>query len=888
MLSKNEFGNKGFVEHIGHSLLEFILLGKIPFAAKPYQEVKQQADLLVILPMRIISLLVALFGLLAMVFEIKFYPEHSLQIYFTRLSATIIAFSILTALSTPIANRKPVLLVHILLLTIIISSGLMIFLLPKTLLVNSSIVGLLIFTSALFFSWEVKNQIIVAIYYNIVFAVAVLLNDRIIYFLPNVVESIVFVIVFSMISIIACAINFRMRLLLAERNFRVEISEQKFRSIIENSSEGIFQSSIDGKWLTLNKAFANILGYDNLEDLKKVGVHQIYLHPEEREKLLSTLKSDNKVENYRISLRKKDGSTAIVRLNNHLVKEDDGSEYLEGNISDITAQVKAEEERNQALEALRLEKEKSERLANEAIKFSELKSKFLANMSHEIRTPINGVLGFLTLIENGAYRDTEELKQFSSSARQSTESLLEIINSVLDLSKIEAGKVELESTGFSLKNVIEQSIAVVSTKADEKGIKILTEFSSGMETNFLGDATKLRQIIINLLSNAVKFTSKGEIKIGLRTETISNEEAWLSVSVKDSGTGIPKEKLGSLFKRYSQISESENNKIGSSGLGLSICKEYVDLMGGEITVESEMGKGSKFEFRVPVKIQRVPEDVESQTKSFSARGTANASSESISNTGNNHFDKRAAYRILLVEDNLVNQAVSLKILNLAGYKAVAVNNGAEAIDAVKNQKFDLVLMDIQMPEVDGFTATRAIRNMESTQKDIPIIALTAHALMGDKDKCLKAGMNDYISKPIIGQNLINKIDFLLDIHNNNQVQENSNNAERIVFDHTRLANVSLGDTDFETELLGSYINDVNQKIEQLSELVIDGNIPGIIELAHTIKGASYTVGAVKVGDEAYAIEISGKSNDLASINERAARLKVAVSETRLEINRYFK
>lgn len=873
---------------MGRSLLEFILLGKIPFAGKSYQEVKQQANLLVILPMRVISLLVALFGLLAMVFEIKFYPEYSFEIYLIRLTATVIAFSILTALSTPIANRKPVLLVHILLLTIIISSGLMIFLLPNTLLVNSSIVGLLIFTSALFFSWEVKNQIIVAIYYNIVFAIAVLLNDRIIYFLPNVVESVVFVIVFSMISIIACAINFRMRLLLAERNFRVEISEQKFRSIIENSSEGIFQSSIDGKWLTLNKAFANILGYDDLEDLKELGVNQVYLFPEEREKLLNIIKSERKVEKYRVNLRKKDGSTAIVSLNNRLVKEEDGTEYLEGNISDITAQVRAEEERNQAEEALKLEKEKSERLANEAIKFSELKSKFLANMSHEIRTPINGVLGFLTLIENGAYKDTEELKQYSSSARQSAESLLEIINSVLDLSKIEAGKVELDSVEFNLNNVLERSVAVVATKAEEKGINIVTEYHPDLKTNLVGDATKIRQIIINLLSNAVKFTSRGEIKILLHTDEIADDEVNLSVSVIDSGTGIPKEKLGNLFKPYSQIDESETNRIGSSGLGLSICKEYVDLMSGEITVESELGKGSKFNFRIPLKIQHFPEKVRSKTNTIPQAGAANSIVEDISGSGTNYFEKRAAYQVLLVEDNLINQAVSLKILNLAGYNATAVSNGAEAIKAVKNGKYDLVLMDIQMPEVDGFTATKEIRNLDSMQKNIPIIALTAHALMGDKEKCLKAGMNDYISKPIIGQNLINKIDCMLDIHNNHELPDNDIKTEAIVFDHKRLANVSLGDADFEAELLGSYLNDVNQKLEQFSELVTNRDLSGIIDLAHTIKGASYSVGAVKVGDEAYAIEISGKSNDLASISERIARLKVAISETKLEINRYFK
>lgn len=888
MIAENNINDKGIVNAIGNSLLEFILVGKIPFSTKSYYRVKTQSELLLILPMRIISLLVALFGLLAMVFEVKLYPEYSIEIYLIRLTSTLIAFLILTALSTPLVHRNPVALVHILLLTIIISSGLMIFLLPSTLLVNSSIVGLLIFTSALFFSWEVKNQIIVAIYYNIVFAVAVLLNDKIIYFLPNVVESVVFVIVFSMISIIACAINFRMRLLLAERNTQVEKSEHKFRSIIENSSEGIFQSSVDGKWITLNKAFAKILGYNDANELLNVGVREIYVSPWERDKLLQILKSTERVENYRIRLRKKDGSVAVVKLNNRLVKIDDGTEYLEGNISDITAQVKAEEARNKVELALKLEKEKSERLAKEAVQFSEMKSKFLANMSHEIRTPINGVLGFLTLIENGAYRDTEELQHYSSSARQSAESLLEIINSVLDLSKIEAGKVELDNINFNLNNVVEQALAVISPKALEKGIKITKEYQSGLITNLIGDATKLRQILINLLSNGVKFTKDGNITLKFSSEKISNDEVDLSVSVTDTGLGIPENKLNNLFKPYSQVKDSQTNLVGSSGLGLAICKEFVGLMGGEISVESKIGKGSSFKFKIRCKVQHKLQEGKVGSDSTAIISGSNIKKDELSFASNGLTAIRAKYHILLVEDNAVNRAVSLKMLSLSGYTATAVNNGAEAIEAVKKGNFDAVLMDIQMPEVDGFTATSKIRKLDLPQKDIPIIALTAHALMGDKDKCLNAGMNDYISKPIIGQDLINKIDNLLNLHNNSKKnKQDSSIKDSAVFDYKRLENVSLGDSVFEKELLQSYINDVEQKIGRLVDLASNKKLDKVVELAHTIKGASYSVGAIKVGDEAYAIELSGKSNDVYSVNDRIEKLETAISKTKLEIKRYF-
>ena len=887
MIAENNIKEKRISNTVGNSLLEFILTGKIPFSTKSYKEVKTQAEMLVVLPMRIISLLVALFGLLAMVFEVKLYPEYSIEIYLIRLTATVIAFMILTALSTPLVHRNPVALVHTLLLTIIVSSGLMIFLLPNTVLVNSSIVGLLIFTSALFFSWEVKHQIIVAIYYNIVFAVAVLLNDKIVYFLPNAVESVAFVIVFSMISIIACAINFRMRLLLAERNTQVEQSENKFRSIIENSSEGIFQSSIDGKWITINKAFAKILGYNSADELLNVGVREIYVSPWERDKLLQILKSTERVENYRIRLRKKDGAVAVVKLNNRLVKTEDGDEFLEGNISDITAQVKAEEERNRAELDLKIEKEKSERLAKDALQFSEMKSKFLANMSHEIRTPINGILGFLTLIENGAFRDNKELKDYASSARQSAESLLEIINSVLDLSKIEAGKVELDNVNFNLNLIVEQALAVIYPKASEKNIKIVKEFQSGLITSLVGDATKLRQILVNLLSNAVKFTKDGTITLKFSSDKLSNDEIILSISVNDTGLGIPKNKLSNLFKPYSQVRDSQTNLTGSSGLGLAICKEYVNLMGGEINVESKVGVGSSFKFKIRCKIDQKSEDHDLGKVDSKSVEKPKAVAKDLLFSSDGFAEKRAQYKILLVEDNMVNQAVSLKMLSLSGYTASAVNNGKEAIKAVSEGSFDAVLMDIQMPEVDGFMATSEIRKLDLPKRDIPIIALTAHALMGDKDKCLNAGMNDYISKPIIGEDLINKIDNLLDIHNNQSPKEETKTENNEVFDYERLKNVSLGDSEFEKELLQSYLKDVEQKMKRLGDLVSEQEMEKVVELAHTIKGASYSVGAIKVGDEAYAIELSGKSNDSYNVNDRITKLETAISKTKQEVKKYF-
>ena len=869
------------------SVLDFILTGRFPLSSKTYQAVREQLDVLLIVPLRIMALLAAVFGLFAMVFEIKYFPLESVEIYLIRLTSTVIAFIVLAMLTAGISIRRSRALLHLLLLTIIVTSGLMIYILPKSLFVNSTITGLMIFTSALFLSWEIRNQIIVAIYYNLVFAAAILLSDRAIYFLPNMIESVLFVLFLSFASIIACAVNFRARLLIVERNLAIEESEQKYRSIIDNSAEGIFQTTLDGKWLTVNKAFAEILGYKDEQELMHVYVNDIYFEESDRKKLIEELKKNEQIENYRIKLKRKDGTAAIVSLNDRIVKDENGEIYLEGNISDITEQVKVEEERLHIENMLKQEKEKTEKLAADAIRISGTKSKFLANMSHEIRTPMNGILGFLTLIEAGAYENNAELKQFSSNARQSAESLLEIINSILDLSKIEAGKVEIENSHFSLLAVIDQSISVVSAKAAEKKIKIIKEIQHSTEYRLIGDTTKLRQIIINLLSNAVKFTSEGEIRLQVGTIPVAENEVQLSVSVVDSGIGIPAEKLNELFKPFSQIDGSENSKYGGTGLGLVICKEYVELLGGEINVQSQSGKGSTFSFKIKYGVQPKTNNHDTITLIHKSSDENISISHKVDFNSNGFKEKRSKYKVLVAEDNLINQKVSLKMLSAAGYISSAVSNGKEAVEAVKRGDFDIVLMDIQMPEIDGYKATEQIRALNNSKKNIPIIALTAHALIGDREKCINAGMTDYITKPVLGQELIKKIDSLFKINSSNVdatvVSEEKNNS---LIDKERLKKVSLGDYEFERDLLESYIFDVDQKLKILNEMLLKRELGRIIELAHTIKGASYSVGAMRVGDEALAIEISGKNNDWQNVQDRLEKLNVALDETKNELKQY--
>ncbi|MBI2418290.1 MAG: PAS domain S-box protein [Ignavibacteriales bacterium] len=451
------------------TIVDFIYDAGKAFEERKQHNFKKEAEENLILPLRVITLLIAISGLFSMVFEVRYFAEFSVPVYFTRLTATVISFFILWILYSKHALKKPVLLVHVLLVTIIASSGYMILLMPSTLIVNSQIVGLMIFTSALFLSWDLKNQIIVAIYYNIVFASAILLNDKQIYFLPNMYESVLFVLFLSVISVIGSAVNFRLRADLSDKSFLVKLSERKYRSIFEHSAEGIFQSSPEGKFLTTNPALVKMLRYESEEELKNVDIQKdLYVKPSDRDRLIMLLQHKGEVSDYRLKLKRKDGTIITVRVSDRMVRDeiDDKKVYFEGSISDITEQVQLEDVQNRIQDELHQEKMKSENLAHEAVKSSEIKSQFLANMSHEIRTPINGIIGFLTLVESESYRNEEELKDFINNAKSSAESLLDLVNDILDFSKIEAGKMELEEVGFSMQKVVNDALAIVSPRTN--------------------------------------------------------------------------------------------------------------------------------------------------------------------------------------------------------------------------------------------------------------------------------------------------------------------------------------------------------------------------------------------------------------------------------------
>jgi len=393
-----------------------------------------------------------------------------------------------------------------------------------------------------------------------------------------------------------------------------ELQDTKFKSFMDHYPEGFFQSSLSGKFLYVNQSLAKILGYDSSNDLFELNItDDIYLVADDRKELIKLLERQGRVKNYKLKLKKKDGSEIVTRLNERLVTDKKGNLlYYEGSLQDITQLTKIEDEKKKELDTLRVENKKAVSEVSTAVYMSNVKSQFLASMSHEIKTPINSIIGFLTLVEQELFQSEEELKDFAQNARISADSLLEIINNILDISKIEAGKIELDDVEFDLKEEVEKAKSILTPVALEREIKIDISIDENVESPLIGDPTRYRQVLVNLLSNAIKNTEKGGVKIKVKQLIKTEATVKIKTTIIDTGIGIAKDKLPLLFKPYTQIKGKKWDKKSGSGLGLMISKEFVNLMGGDISISSEERKGTQVEFTVRLKHKKdflVPEEV---------------------------------------------------------------------------------------------------------------------------------------------------------------------------------------------------------------------------------------------------------------------------------------
>lgn len=619
-----------------------------------------------------------------------------------------------------------------------------------------------------------------------------------------------------------------------------------FHKVVEAAPNAMIMIDASGKILLVNLQAERMFGYKREELLNatiEILVPERFrqAHPGLRTGFFHSPKTRSMGAGRDLFGRRKDGSEVPLEIGLNPL-EIEGKSYVLTSIIDIT-----ERKKNEQLLASR----------EAALEASRLKSQFLANMSHEIRTPLNGIIGLTNLLFTMTM--TEAQREHLQGIRISADTLLSLINDILDLSKIEADKMDFEIANFNLLQVVVDSVSVATTAAKEKGLKIFYEIDNELPHWFLGDAAKLKQVLINLLSNAVKFTHEGHVTIKVKPLPAHFLPYTIEFEVADTGIGISEDGRGKLFEPFTQGDNSTSRKYGGTGLGLSISKKLIEKMEGFIDVDSSLGKGTRFWFRLPL-----------------AKGQEITEGFSIHSTKLNPLLK--AMKILVVEDNAINQRVALGTLKNMGLSGQAVGNGLEALQILQQLKFDLILMDCHMPEMDGYEATIRIRNLEDKAlQKIPIIAMTANVMQGDRERCLSVGMNEYVSKPLVQKDLervFAKLFPYTETENSNPPVKDKNTnsfddkSVRQAFYNIRITH----GIEMTIEVIELFLDGTPEAISKIEAACATNQFDQILVEVHGLKSSGYLFGLKDFANQAQQIESDCKNKNCVGLEQKIKHL----------------
>ncbi len=647
---------------------------------------------------------------------------------------------------------------------------------------------------------------------------------------------------------------------LASERDKLRESEERYRKLVQTAPEVIFSLSSDGATITsLNQAFERLTGWTCDRWLHRPLAS--LLHPQDLahadQRVQQTLRGENPPA-FELRLQIRSGEYLDAELTMTRLVEGGAVSGILGIAHDIGA-------RKRIQQALRSAKEAAEAA-------SQAKSDFLANMSHEIRTPLNAIIGLTSLLLDSSL--PSELASYVETIRSSGDTVLALINDILDFSKIESGMMELEEQPFGLKDCLAGPLDLMAAEAEAKGLELLCDLETSCPEVVIGDVTRLRQILVNLLSNAVKFTRRGTVKVVARCRPIEGELLELELAVRDTGVGIAADKMETIFQSFSQADASTSRHYGGTGLGLTISQRLAELMGGRIRAESEPGKGSTF--RCTVRVRPAPE---------TARPAARA--RRAANRIERHLGRRIPLRILVAEDNVVNQKVALLLLRRMGYRADLAADGEEAIDCLKRQRYDVVLMDVQMPHLDGLEATRRIHQLWPDAERPQIVAMTAATARSDRERCFTAGMDDFVGKPIrtgdLQAALIRRAR-ARGIEAADGVEPATAAAPATTA--ATAANLEARSEDLKVrtdlqllgprmlrEIIDKFLDTAQQQEAAIRRAIERGEAAALAAAAHGLKGSSATVGAARMAEICKQLEESGRDGSVEGAGERLRELK---------------